>query len=129
MADGGLRQLFRTKLPHFDWTTVEIGLASRGVPDLNGCFAGIEVWVELKQCAHWRILVRPEQVGWAERRAEHGGRTFVAVRRTLDELWLYLGSDLRRLKTERLDAVKPLYHGLGGPSRWDWDRVGEILIK
>ena len=44
-----------------------------GVPDLNVCYEGKEVWVELK--ANNKLL-RKEQHAWAMRRAHHYGRVF-----------------------------------------------------
>jgi hypothetical protein len=129
MIDGGLRQIFRANLPQVDWTTVEIHLASNGVPDLNGCFTGTEIWLEMKATAHWRITVRPAQIGWAERRIAHGGRVFAAVRRAETELWLFSGSDLRRLKTERLDSVPRLGRWFGGPAKWAWPEISRILLE
>jgi hypothetical protein len=127
-VDAGLRVIFKQYLPQFDWATIEVGAIGRGVPDANYCYEGVEGWIEYKSAEHWRAKVRPEQVGWSERRISHGGRVFVAVRRAKTELWLYHGSELRRLKDERLDAVPALGHWTGGPGRWDWRKIGATLL-
>jgi hypothetical protein len=128
-VDSALRSLFRKHLPQFDWCTVETGIAGRGVPDVNYCFNTIEGWCEFKRADHWRVMIRPEQIGWAERRIAHGGRVFCAIRQKLDDtLHVYPGTAMRFLKTSRLDDVDmALGFWRGGPSRWDWERVARIL--
>lgn len=97
--DGGLRPLFRKKLPEIHWTALESGLTAPGIPDANGCFGGVEFWIEFKKMSGWRVPLRPAQIGWLTERAFAGGRTFVAIRRKsqrtaktrYDELWLVPG--------------------------------------
>ena len=127
-VDAGLRILFRQHLPQFDWQSIETGATGRGVPDANYCCNGIEGWIEMKSATHWRAKVRPEQVGWAARRLDHGGRVFAAVRKGRDSLFLYHGSRLRDLCSERLDVVPALGRWDGGPGRWDWREVGNLLL-
>jgi hypothetical protein len=129
-VDSALRSLFRKHLPQFDWCTVETGIAGRGVPDVNYCCMGIEGWCEFKRADHWRVTIRPEQIGWAERRIDHGGRVFCAVRQKRnDTLWIFSGVAMRHLKDSRIDNVDvALGFWDGGPSLWDWDRVTRILI-
>jgi len=127
--DGDLRKLFRARLPLFDFCTIELGVTGSGAPDMNYCCDGIEGWIEAKACDHWKIKVRAEQVGWVERRLAHGGRVHVAVRRYVDELWMFHGSELRTLKHQRLDVAPRLGRWFGGPSSWNWEEVASILIK
>lgn len=141
MIDGGLRQLFRDHLPGVHWQSVETGGTGRGIPDSNGCCDGVEFWVEFKQTDGWSVTLRPEQIGWIERRTRHGGRVWIAVRRrhaggvrrgtSVDELYLLPGRLARaaRLNGLRSDALGPHLLGpmTGGPSRWNWDAVAEAL--
>lgn len=127
-ADAGLRAIFKAGLPGFDFTAIESGQTSSGIPDTNYCYRGIEGWIEYKACDHWRIEVRPAQIGWIERREEHGGQIFVAVRRIHRELWLFPGCAIRRLAAERLDKVPVFGRWNGGPAVWDWIAIGRILI-
>ena len=129
-VDAGLRQIFRKHLPLFDWQAIETGSVGGGVPDLNGCFNGVDVWIEMKKATHWRATIRPEQVGWAERRLDHGGRVFAAVRQVIQGggLFLYHGSKLRDLCRERIDMVPALGWWEGGPAAWDWDEIAKILL-
>ena len=106
-ADDGLRALVSRHLATWHgevvhWTPLETAATVSGVPDLNGCWRGHEVWVECKATAHWAVSVSEFQVGWHRRRARAGGSTFVLVRRRLgsatarrgafDELWLVPGT-------------------------------------
>lgn len=52
----------------------------RGMPDLNICHDGKEVWVELKVFSIGRVLIRPEQYAWGMKRSvEHGGTVYIAA--------------------------------------------------
>jgi hypothetical protein len=61
-----------------DITPIETS-TSRGVPDLNLCRQGVEIWVELKLFVSGRVLLRPEQYAWGLRRHHHGGRVFIVA--------------------------------------------------
>lgn len=62
-----------------DVTTIESS-TGRGIPDVNICHRGIEVWTELKIFTAGRVLLRPEQYAWGMRRSvSHGGRVFVVA--------------------------------------------------
>jgi hypothetical protein len=138
MADGNLRLIFRKYLPMVHWTTIETSFAEPGVPDMNGCLRGHEFWVENKWTDGWRVTMRPEQVGWLLRRTRAGGCTFVAVRRhcaagarrpAADELWLLQGARAAELKERGLRHTPALGQWAGGPPRWGWGQVAELLVK
>jgi Holliday junction resolvase len=119
-ADDGLRQVFTTHIVAH-WQAIETGGTGKGVPDLNGCRGGVDVWIEMKRARHWTVPeMKPEQVGWIERRERNGGRVFVAVRRAHDELWLLKPGAARLLiGGTRLDLLprRPYPRPLGGRSR------------
>lgn len=138
--DGGLRKIFREKLPDIDWTSIETGGTGKGIPDSNGCKDGHEFWVEYKLTSAWTVGLEPEQVGWITRRARFGGKVFVAVRRkttagprkgrAVDELWLYRGADARELKTLGIkDGPPPLHVSEGGPAKWNWNAIRLELLR
>lgn len=59
-----------------------------GMPDLNVCCRGIEVWIELKCFVGGRVLLRPQQNAWLHRRAWSGGRCYVVARHESgDHVW------------------------------------------
>jgi hypothetical protein len=142
--DGGLRPLFRERLPQFDWNSVETGAVSGGVPDSNYCCGGVEGWIEFKQTAGWTVPLRPVQVGWILRRTRHGGRVLVGLRQrrspgpraeARDRLWLLAGGSARELKTIGVGDAGKLPTGSvlgwwdGGPARWDWAAVSDLLLS
>lgn len=120
-ADGGLRATFHQNIKDAQWTAIETGVVSLGVPDSEYCFAGgIQGWIEFKRCKGNVVTIRPQQVSWIERRARLGGRVFVIVMRG-EELFVYQGRDVRLLKTDGLKGATPLMTG------WDWDQIRQIL--
>lgn len=143
MIDGGLRKLFRQRLPG-DWQSIEAESIGRGVPDANYCINGFEGWVEFKQTTGWTVDLRPEQVAWMQRRARNGGKVTIAVRQKAKEsirreardvLWLFKGSEAAIWKENGLEPIpelypaKPLLVHSGGPSLWDWDRIASCLCR
>lgn len=141
--DGGLRPEFRSRLPQFDWNTVETGAVAGGVPDSNFCCGGAEGWIEFKWTAGWTVPLRPAQVGWILRRVRHGGRVFVGVRQRRspgprvegrDRLWLLQGGAARELKVRGLEYASAHPEVLlgwwdGGPAAWDWSAVSDLLLS
>lgn len=137
--DGGLRALFRERLPQVHWQSIETAGTGRGVPDSNGCYAGVEFWVEYKVTDGYAVELRPEQVGWHCQRSRAGGRTFVAVRRrclagprkaAADELWLLPGRLAREVRSMGLRELPDdfvLGAWTGGPAKWDWGEVLRLL--
>jgi hypothetical protein len=128
--DGGLRGLFRQYLPEFHWTTIETGSVEGGVPDMNGCFNGIELWCEMKLATGYAVEIRPQQVGWMLRRVRCGGRVFIAVRQRRkreDNLFLFSGAQVEELKAHGVRASSlGLWHV--GPARWAWPEVKTALL-
>jgi hypothetical protein len=142
VIDGGLRGIFRKKLPHFHWQSIEVGTVGRGVPDSNYCHRGVEGWVEFKKTDGWIVSLRPEQVAWLLRRYRAGGRCWVAVRRQTkggprsgppcDELWLirgYAAAELKARGLKKVDhrAVAGVWHD--GVAQWDWAEAERLLLS
>jgi hypothetical protein len=141
--DGGLRPEFRSRLPQFDWNSIETGAVSGGVPDSNYCCGGVEGWIEFKWTAGWTVPLRPGQVGWICRRVRHGGRVLIGVRQRRspsprvegrDRLWLLQGSAAREFKVRGLEHANKCPETLlgwwdGGPSKWDWAAVSDLLLS
>lgn len=136
--DGGLWPLIKSGLPQWDWQRIETGGTGRGIPDCNGCHMSNEIWVELKGTDGWKPHIRPEQIGWAERRTRHGGRVFLAVRRqcdagprreSADELWLYRADGFRPVSLTGLRANPPVLLLTGGSRSWGWSAVHELFMS
>lgn len=128
MSDGNLRLLFRQHLPHAHWQPIETWSTGQGVPDVEYCFpGGFAGWIENKSTSGLVVKFRVGQVAWLERRSRAGGRCFVAVRKGA-RLWVFRGRDARAVEDEGLRAERlALLCCDGGPARWGWPRVEEIL--
>lgn len=135
-SDGGLYDLFKKYLPPvIHWQRIETGGTGRGIPDTNFCYE-YEGWIEFKKTSKWGAGLRPEQVGWIDRRTRVGGRVWIAVRRThtggerkgcaQDQLWLVPGRMVIQLHQGGLNSV-PVVPEEGGPSKWDWKVVAQKL--
>lgn len=79
MKESQFWALVKGKLPG-DTERIENAL-TRGTPDVNGCFDGMDYWLELKilDDKH-RCELRPEQLLWHRKRQAHGGRVLVLAR-------------------------------------------------
>jgi len=125
MIDGNLGAIFQKKLPLVHWQRIETGGTGRGIPDLNGCYAGVEVWIENKKVSGHKVhTMDPQQVAWLERRVRYGGRAFVAARKVeTNEFWLLPASSARLLlDKQRVMDVPFLYYG------HDWRQIASILF-
>ena len=146
--DGGLRSIFRERLPMLAWTSIESGSTARGVPDSNYLGeGGVEGWIEYKAARGAGMAVgslKPEQAAWLHRRSRLGGRSWLAVRRE-DELWLVPGALAPVVRAGGLAEVEAHWRSLGpvavpvaglrvplpqhggrwsgGPVRWGWPQV------
>jgi hypothetical protein len=152
-VDGGLRVLFRENLrANFQWTTVETGAVTLGVPDSEFCYrnpalpvsvqyAGVQGWIEYKWTETNAVGLRSEQIGWHEHRGRVGGRIYIGVRKrhnggprkgpAVDELWLLDGRNASAVKTFGLNPKMSYFLGKwsGGPEQWDWQEVKAILSR
>ena len=131
MIDGSLRSLIRKNLPLVHWQAIETGGTGRGIPDMNGCSNGIEVWIENKVASGLKVhTMRPEQVAWIERRARAGGRVFIFVRKD-EALWL-LSSGAARLLLDGVrmrDLPAKVVCGRWLSFPWPWAEIDQALFR
>lgn len=92
MNEAGLYQRLRKKIlvtfPSARIDRVENGLVD-GMPDVNMCIGGKDIWMELKYIPEWpardttqvlgRRGLRPEQVNWHIKQGLAGGTSFIIV--------------------------------------------------
>lgn len=137
-SDGGLRPIFRNKLPHIFWTTVETGSTQLGVPDSHGIYKAVPFWIEFKWTEANAISFKPEQIGWLLRYHRSGGRCFVGIRQLCDagprrpardNLYIFAGTMAPMLQNYGLSNLKPLGSWMGGPANWDWTKASIILTR
>lgn len=86
--NGWIRSCFLD--PRADYLRIET-TTTNGVPDINICLEGPEVWVESKVC-EGPVLLRKEQFAWGIRRSHCGGKVFLLAFRNSDRViraWQY----------------------------------------
>lgn len=135
MADDSIRDKLREGLRPFGvhFQSIESAVTGGGIPDMNLCAEGIEVWIEGKKTDGWTAGdVKVGQIGWHLARHRAGGRTLFATRRrrarsarmdACDELWLHSGLYGAELREGGLRAAPALLTQSGGPAGWDWSAV------
>lgn len=64
--------------PLAHWQSIET-TTGRGVPDVNLCYRGTELWMELKVGKKPEPILRPEQFAWAIRRFTAGGNCCIVM--------------------------------------------------
>jgi hypothetical protein len=134
--DDNLWYLIKKHVPGPHWQRIETSMTSAGVPDLNGCTGGSEVWVELKSVrAGLKIKsFTPLQAGWLLKRAGKGGRTWLCVRHRpadgrlglskLDRIVLYPGTFSPALREHGIRVVPWLHFKPNHSNGWaEWGDV------
>ena len=106
----------RDNLPKVHWQRIETGITGAGVPDVNGCLDGKEVWVELKRVKGRQIGLRPMQIAWLATRTKYGGRYYVLAKKD-KTIKLYSVDSLEQIKSLTWDS-SPLVE-LQSPFKWD----------
>lgn len=91
------------------WQSIEDRF-STGIPDLNLCIEGADVWIELKQIGRFPerfdttlktslAHLTNDQMNWLYKRCKHGGKAFILLRVQTPRRWyLIAGKDARELK-------------------------------
>jgi Holliday junction resolvase len=84
-AEKTFYKLFKKHLPSVaDCQRIETGSTGLGIPDLNVCHKGREIWIELKIVKGRRVKLSPEQIAWHHRRNRAGGETYIIARDKYD---------------------------------------------
>lgn len=109
MKEATLWRAIKKNLPMVHWQRIESGATAQGIPDLNGCYQGKEVWIELKvesnQLSKW-------QKNWAKVRRKAGGR-----------VWAMRQSDPN---TVNISGHLRTYSYL---NPWPWDQILKLLFE
>lgn len=77
-------------VPEAHWDRVE-NAAGTGMADLNGCFLGHELWLEMKLMTNFRLhKIQPSQVPWHTKRWAVGGLNYFMLYDTTYQRWWYV---------------------------------------
>ena len=80
--EASLWALLKEHLPkeaHFQ--RIETGGTGKGVPDVNYCHKGKEIWIELKSIEGLKSTLTPFQIAWIYNRYQSGGNAFILMRK------------------------------------------------
>ncbi len=80
--EASLWALLKEHLPeeaHFQ--RIETGGTGKGVPDVNYCHKGKEIWIELKSIEGLKSTLTPFQIAWIYNRYRSGGNAFILMRK------------------------------------------------
>ena len=129
--EAALWSLVKQHLPkdaHFQ--RIETGGTGRGVPDVNYCQQGKEVWIELKSVSGLKSEVSSFQIAWLYNRVKSGGNCFVLIRKVNSKekeikLFDVNGMTLKELgefnwKSESAFTLRPPY---------EWDALFKFILN
>tara|TARA_R110000803_G_scaffold51850_1_gene106924 strand:+ start:219 stop:623 length:405 start_codon:yes stop_codon:yes gene_type:complete len=128
-----LWKLFRGHLPRGAHAQrVETGGTGLGIPDINICCGGREIWVELKIVSGKQVRLSPEQVAWHFRRTNAGGQTYVVARNKFDgvrkgkgdEIYVWPGSCAIAVQENGIQAEG----GQMFTAPFDWDKIMQLIF-
>lgn len=71
---------FRELYPRDHIQNIESEATSAGIPDINACKGGKDIWIELKSGPLTKASIKPGQFIWHIKRAQAGGTTWVVQR-------------------------------------------------
>lgn len=121
-----LWKTLRKNLPQVHWQRIE-GLSMPGIPDVNGCCNGVEVWIELKIVPYYKIDLTMPQCTWLRKRVEAGGHTYVlAERHRIIRVWR--GIHAFGLRDMGWEVISPEFEA-DLSSDPDWDGLSRILFS
>lgn len=116
MTQKMLWERLKARMPAPHWQRIESGATGRGVPDINGCFQGRDIWIELKTVKQGALVLTWTQVVWHERRVRAGGTTFILAADDA-QWWLWHGRDARIVHAAGICAPA-LSHGSFRDCNW-----------
>jgi Holliday junction resolvase len=94
---------------------IETGLTGKGVPDLNYCQNGKEIWIELKSIRGNKSQLSPFQIAWIHNRAKAGGNCYVLIRKN-KEIRLFQPKTLEELQELNWNSEP----AIGTTAPYDW---------
>ncbi len=112
-------------------------VAGSGIPDVNACWRGVEIWIELKMFRGNQLHFRCSQLGWISKRIVAGGHVAVLARKN-DEVWVFDGTTIAKLAqaeafSRQIDGgvvVTPTAEHAAGvfAKPLDWEGIRAILF-
>ena len=120
-----LFQLIKNNLKNTHFTRIE-SHTELGIPDVNACHNGQEVWLELKANSRKDLGLSKYQIVWMKKRIKHGGNVWIMNRPLLDKtLRIYSPSTI---DPGSLTSVHEQPTLVLGPTKINWDQVMDLLF-
>lgn len=77
---------------------VESEATGTGIPDLNACKGGKEIWIELKSGYLTKTSIKPGQFVWHIKRNQAGGTTWIVQRDAVGMIRVFNGNRIREFR-------------------------------
>ena len=103
---------------------IETGLTGKGVPDLNYCQNGKEIWIELKSIQGNKSQLSPFQIAWIHNRAKAGGNCYVLIRKN-KEIRLFQPKTLEELQELNWNSEP----SIGTTAPYDWPHLFSAIYN
>jgi hypothetical protein len=117
-----LFQLLKNNLKNTHFTRIE-SHTELGIPDVNACHNGQEVWLELKANSRKDLGLSKYQVVWMKKRIKHGGNVWIMNRPLLQRaLKIYSGSIVREPITSDTEPLATFNEPI------DWIALKDLLF-
>ena len=88
---------FKTFYPMDHINLIESEATTTGIPDINACKGGREIWVELKDGYLSKNSIKPGQFVWHIKRNQAGGTTWI-VQKYDEIIKVYNGKRIREFR-------------------------------
>jgi len=115
------------------WQRIETGGTGTGIPDVNLCYEGKEIWIELKLVKGKRIDLSPTQIAWHMKRTKAGGRTWILARHTYDGVRIGKGDKIYLWEGNQAKALKELGMNCENSLTWeapfDWEDIMKNIFN
>jgi len=135
--------MFRKRIKEFSkllsynvhWQSLESSVMGQGIPDLNGCCDGQEVWLELKYTKLLKpsnISLEPMQVAWIYKRAKAGGNIWIALCQETKNfkpkfIYLWKGKDVQKIHS--IGFNYPFFKLFRIVNQQDWKPFYETIFN
>ena len=97
---------FKQFCPDGHIQNIESEATSAGIPDINACKGGKDIWVELKSGPLTKASIKPGQFIWHIKRNQAGGTTWLVQRTCKGRICIFRGDRIKEFR-ENPNTVKP----------------------
>ena len=90
---------FKDLYPNGHIQNIESEATAAGIPDINICKGGKDIWVELKSGSLTKASIKPGQFVWHIKRNQAGGTTWIVQRIDNGLINIFNGARIREFRT------------------------------